>query len=303
MNQYVRASSLLLPVLATLLLLNCSQINAAGSVMPWMCLERCGANATTIAAHIDDLRRHRAVIDSVSFEWLDLGPQGSVIDNNFTDVAPTLNTFAKTFGMITTVNLTYIRQCIFNKSAATSFLVQVANRAVAKNLTGINFDWEPNDASGSAGTNDAIAYANFLLLARQIMTSISATRPIVVSADVAEWTAILSNWTAVSAAMSAAISNAPLGAVIPMSTYTYDNDLFISRLQKAVKEIDVNVLRVGLMTWTDNNPPVMNRTEIEFRFGALAYANICRIAIWVVPIPDIWWKPLSDFKARCSETK
>ncbi len=36
--------------------------------MPWMCLERCGGNASTIQAALDDFKSHSGVLTAVSFE-------------------------------------------------------------------------------------------------------------------------------------------------------------------------------------------------------------------------------------------
>lgn len=51
-----------------------------------MCLERCGGNATSIAADLAAISAHRSSLAAVSFELFNLGPNGTLVVNNLTSV-------------------------------------------------------------------------------------------------------------------------------------------------------------------------------------------------------------------------
>jgi hypothetical protein len=82
-------------------------------VMPWMCLERCGDNATAITAQLhvrpppplftlprlrsfadvglgQALAEHKELISGVAFELFNLGAKGTLVTNNLTQVLPFL---------------------------------------------------------------------------------------------------------------------------------------------------------------------------------------------------------------------
>jgi hypothetical protein len=76
-----------------LLLLPCAALAApadAHFLMPWMCLERCGGNASTIAANLEQLRTYAGLITAASYEEFNLGAGGSLVTNNLTKVGPTI---------------------------------------------------------------------------------------------------------------------------------------------------------------------------------------------------------------------
>ncbi len=57
-------------------------------VMPWVCLERCNFTSAQIAVHVQTILSNADVFDTVSFELYNLGANGSLIRNNFTNVGP-----------------------------------------------------------------------------------------------------------------------------------------------------------------------------------------------------------------------
>jgi hypothetical protein len=78
---------------AALLLLPCAALAApadAHFLMPWMCLERCGGNASSIAANLEQLRTYAGLITAASYEEFNLGAGGSLVTNNLTKVGPTI---------------------------------------------------------------------------------------------------------------------------------------------------------------------------------------------------------------------
>jgi hypothetical protein len=55
-------------------------------LMPWLCLERCGGNATTIAFDLHQIAAKSSVINAAAFELFNLGPNGTLVVNNLTQV-------------------------------------------------------------------------------------------------------------------------------------------------------------------------------------------------------------------------
>ena len=277
------------------------------SIMPWMCLERCGSNATEVQRQINTLAKYPTIINRVSYEWWDLGPSGTLINNGFTDPAPQLRAQIPTvqyYGMVTTVDLTWIREVIYNATNAANFITKISQHAVTRGMAGINFDWEPN-TDGNA--TDAQAYAEFFYQARKTAFHATNYSNLTISVDVGSWNQLW-NWSALSMAMSKPYTCpttgliAPSGEVVPMATYTYDDSLFIPRLKQSVEQVTDHTLVVGLMTWTGNVTQLMNKVDVSYRMGALATLDICHIAIWLVPLPDLWFNFLGDLVARCNGT-
>ena len=56
--------------------------------MPWMCLERCGANSTDIQNNLAQLKQLSPYITKVAFEEFNLGPNGTFVVNYLTHVTP-----------------------------------------------------------------------------------------------------------------------------------------------------------------------------------------------------------------------
>ena len=59
-------------------------------LMPWLCLERCGGNATSIAANVKQVQDNTGTLfTAAAFELFNLGPNGALVKNNLTNVLPT----------------------------------------------------------------------------------------------------------------------------------------------------------------------------------------------------------------------
>ena len=53
-------------------------------VMVWLCLEFCEETQDDINANLDALRKHKNIVSAASFEKYTLGPNSSLIDNQYT---------------------------------------------------------------------------------------------------------------------------------------------------------------------------------------------------------------------------
>ncbi len=54
-------------------------------LMPWMCLERCGGNESSIDANIQQIASN-SIVSAAAFELFNLGPNGALVVNNLTGV-------------------------------------------------------------------------------------------------------------------------------------------------------------------------------------------------------------------------
>jgi hypothetical protein len=65
-------------------------VAAQHTVMPWMCLERCGDDSAAIAAEMNQFATNKTTLNVASFELFNLGPNSTLVVNNFTNVAAPL---------------------------------------------------------------------------------------------------------------------------------------------------------------------------------------------------------------------
>lgn len=135
------------------------------TVMPWLCLERCG-NASTIALNVAQLRTHAALLNDASFEAYDLAPNGSLVNNGFSAVAPALASAGlRTWAMITTVDIYRLRSTFAQPAGGDGFIAQAARECAARRFSGFNIDFEPCQDKRTAhvcNSHDAAAYAAWL---------------------------------------------------------------------------------------------------------------------------------------------
>jgi len=73
-------------VALALYLLAAASCSAHRIVLPWMCLERCGGNSSSIASALDDIEHHSTISSAVAFEKYNLGANSQLVLNNLTDV-------------------------------------------------------------------------------------------------------------------------------------------------------------------------------------------------------------------------
>jgi hypothetical protein len=81
-----------------------SEVQGAKSnkrIMVWMCLERCGFTKNQIQEQIKQIADNKDLIWAVSFEKYNLGPNGTLVVNNLTDVTRDLQQLGlETFPMV-----------------------------------------------------------------------------------------------------------------------------------------------------------------------------------------------------------
>jgi len=131
------------------------------TILPWMCLERCGED---ISSDFNQIITHAFDLGAVSFEAYDLADPGSsapIVWNNFTDVnkqflQSSAGTSLNRLAMITSVNLNWMRELFQNSDL---FISQAVSLATTRNFTGFNIDFEPSTAASS---NDGVEFARFI---------------------------------------------------------------------------------------------------------------------------------------------
>lgn len=277
--------------------------NPKGFVMPWMCLERCGFNASAIRGQIDTMARNADVVQTVSFEWYDLGPNGTLVNNSFTSVAPTLKRLGfVTNAMDTTADLTKMRE-VWASPAVTDQFLHALDATLADviggAIDGVNFDWEP-PAPPTPTPEDGLNYALFLRRARQVLGG--GRSKAFVSVDIATWSAVW-NWSAIRSALTDPADDAagyPRAFIAPMSTYTYNDEQFLLRLANdanAFGNLSPNLV-VGLDAWR-SSPHELSPADVAWRLETIRRAGMCRVGIWEMPLPASWWPALRSFAANC----
>lgn len=269
-----------------------------GFIMPWMCLERCGFSATDATAQIAELEKHKDVVRMVSFEWYQLSQNASVVDNNFTKVDEGLHKAGFiTVAMLCSADLNHMREAFTRPFDVAGALLE-AVLAPGRHIDGINVDFEPTDA---ATTEDAKHYAAFL---RHLKSALNSAGGRFLSADIAEWNKLW-NFTELSQALvqdqqqqtTTMVKQAtPFHALlIPMSTYTYVDRYFVEGLKYSLQTIDDSLLVVGMDTWS-NAPSRFNSTLVQQHLELVAATKrVCRLGIWMTPLPSFWWPLLGRF--------
>lgn len=263
---------------ATLLLLSLLPLAAAKIVFPWMCLERCGDNASQIAFEVEQVTQNASVFTGVAFEDFNLGPNSTLVYNNLTQVAPAIRAAElQPIAMVSSYPyppqfLDYMRDVFASPQA---FIAACLSAARAQGLAGFNVDWEPQ-AGETPTPQDAADYAAFL----STFTAAMHAEGLVVSVDVATWSPI---WDI------PAIAASGVDLVVTMSTYTDDWETWQQELAYFIGAVPRARLVVGLETVRDSDNEPYTTAQLAQRFSALATAGVVQIAVWRSPIPDNWW--------------
>jgi hypothetical protein len=295
MNVYV----FIIDVSLILIGLGVASASAAAPLMamPWLCLERCfNATSTDIAVQIASLKENQDVIDSVSFEQFNLGPNSTLLSNaNLSPVAPALAALGfRTYAMVSSFPyppefITWLRELFAD---LTPFVRQCVSAAQAFNLTGFNLDFEP---TSGATPQDALDYAAFL---RDFSAAMHAHN-LQVTADIAGWNALW-NLTALNETAGANIDR-----FFYMGTYANNFTTFQSQLAKVSAAIRADKLGVGLMNYRGNNiSDVLSDSEVVARFDSvLALPNpVGAIGLWAMPLSDVWYAQLRRWKSGGTST-
>ena len=247
-------------------------------VFPWMCLERCGENASQIAADILQVTVNSSVFSAVAFEDFNLGPNSTLVYNNLTQVAGAVRAARLApYAMISSFPyppqfLDYMRSVFVSPEP---FIQACVAAAKLQGLAGYNIDWEPQ--TGETPTpKDAEDYASFL----STLSSAMHAAGLVVSVDVATWSPI---WNI------SAIASSGVDLVVTMSTYTDDWATWQRELAYFVSTVPAQKLVIGLETVRDSDNEPYTTAELAQRFNALSQAGVTQVAVWRSPIPANWW--------------
>ena len=160
------------------------------------------------------------------------------------------------------------------------------SEALKYGYNGFNVDWEPaNNVPIKPNETDAQNYAKFLDYFSKEMHAINKT----LSVDVATWSKIW-NFTA--------ITMTSIDYVIPMNTYTDNYDTWMNNLNYDIKYIDNNSkLVIGLSTLNLSDDQPFTQQQLQMRLNQLKQDNIDKIAIWRIPLQNVWYQLLQGFVA------
>ncbi|EGC38753.1 hypothetical protein DICPUDRAFT_148531 [Dictyostelium purpureum] len=248
-------------------------------IMPWMGLERTNED---IASDLQQILSLGKMIDTVSFERFNLGPNSTLIINNLTDVQyPLQSSGLKTLPMVSTCCpwgrpevIQYARQLINNPQP---FIDAAVQQALLEGFDGWNIDIEP-----VGGTpEDAVGYANFINQFANELHKNGKTLTVCAATYDPFWNLTLLGQTNVD-------------KIFTMSTYAGSYSGFSNALQFAVNSIPLSKLAVGVMTVDANNNPFTD-PELQQRFELLKTYNIQYLGIWDAPIPSSWIPYLKQF--------
>jgi len=181
------------------------------------------------------------------------------------------------FPMITTVNLTWLRELFTNPNP---FIQAAVQRAKQQNHDGFNIDFEPTDAGTE---DDATAFANFLTQFADALHLHGKSLGVCVASWNTFW-----NFTA--------LTQSTVDKVITMDTYAGDFNDFASALQFAYSHVGNQKLGVGLITSNPNNNQPFSVKELKERFVLIESYGVNEIDIWDTPIPDTFWPLLQNFR-------
>ena len=268
---------------AVLLALSAACANAAAAssnpyvLFPWLCLERCGDNATAIAEQVNQLVVNASLFTGVSFEGYDLGANSTLVYNNFSRVAPAFAAagLGQRQPMITTVSLQKMRQLFANPQPFIDSAI-AALRA-DPSINGYNIDFEPEDDPMPTAA-DAAAYAHFLdTFGKQLHAAGSYQLTVAVALWSPLWNLTL-------------IGATDVDFVIQMGTYIGNFSIWQHEFAELLANVPVSKAVVGLETTDDDQGGrPFTDAELALRFNAIEAAGVRAVGIWASPIPDNWW--------------
>jgi hypothetical protein len=261
-----------------MVLLACLLLGVAGAaksgqgkrVRPWMCLERCDFTSSDIEDHLHQIESNLDVITGVSFEMFNLGPEGVLVANDLTEVYQELQMMnLETFAMVSSYPyppefIDYMRFVFKNPK---DFVAATIKQGSALGLTGFNCDFEP---IGNITAQDASDYAAFLTYWATSLHKYDMQ----LTVDVASWSIL---WD------FEALAETAVDTVMTMSTYTNNDTSWARQLQKALDNIPLTKLGIGLQDDQDIN---MTSSQITQRLRSLDKAGVTEVDIWKMPLAD-----------------
>jgi len=249
---------------------------------PWMCLERCGDSPADIAAQLAQLAANASSFNAVQFEAFNLGPNGTLVVNGLTDVGPAVRALGlEAWAMVSSFpyppQFLYWMRALF--AAPDGFIAACVAEVEARALAGLHIDLEPGGGGGrpSATPQDALDYAAFLSALAAALHAKGAR----LSVAAASWSPIW-NLTALGAS--------GVDLVEFMGTYTHDFATWEAQLAEAVAAVPLDKLVVGLETG------VVNATELQLRLAPLKRANVRKLGVWRLGVPEEWWPFLDAWR-------
>eukprot|EP01006_Ploeotia_vitrea_P060021 TRINITY_DN75169_c0_g1_i1.p1 TRINITY_DN75169_c0_g1~~TRINITY_DN75169_c0_g1_i1.p1 ORF type:complete len:291 (+),score=129.49 TRINITY_DN75169_c0_g1_i1:3-875(+) len=263
----------------------CGDVEAAGgkTVMPWMCLQRCGRTEKQIKASLASFKERRDLVSAVSFEMYNLGADGALVLNSdlYPVVGPLTQMGVQTFPMVSSYPyppqfLDWMRALWTNQEVGDRFIDQLVTQAKQYQHSGYNIDWEPT--SRNATLEDAQQYAAFLDRMAQQLKQRANLR---VTVDISSWSNIWHNWTA--------LADTAVDRVITMSTYTNNFTTFSTNVKRGVDQIGVDKLGVGLASYNLATNQSFSLAEVKERFALIAQLDVQEVDIWRAPIPAAFW--------------
>ena len=255
-----------------------NRVRNNNQVLFWMGLERTEEN---IPYDLGQAAIHSASeqLTQISYEAYNLGASSQFVDNHFYNVVPFLKTLPKLnslYPMITTVNIPYLTQLLQSQETMDIFIQQAVKQIQSVNVTGYNIDFEPdrNDAS----TKLAPSFATFLNRFSDALHGVGKK----LTVCIASWSYFWS-WDL--------ITKTRVDKVITMDTYATHSDTFDHFFDKAIKNIPIDKLGLGLMY-----DPSVNQTELERRIKVIEQAGISEIDVWMFQnTTSMWWNAMFEF--------
>jgi hypothetical protein len=248
-------------------------VGSAPRSIVWMCLERCNDSP---ADGLAEIARNKRLLTGVSYEQYDLGP-GQLVDNGFTDVGPAIAAMGlERWPMITTANNSLLLELFWGPDhASPPVLQQAVAVAVAKNLTGFDLDFEPDDDMREI---DAVRYVRFLDMFAAALHAEGKR----LSVDVASWNHLW-NFTL--------LAGSRVDMIHQMDTYCC-NDNFTewqNVFARSAAVFPARMLSVGLIT----EMPQLDQANLTMRLKYLTAHNISSAAYWKLPMPQAYWDAIA----------
>ncbi|EFA83317.1 hypothetical protein PPL_04107 [Heterostelium album PN500] len=268
----------LLVSLVLLVFCLCNLTESKNGVMPWMGLERTNESISDDLQQIESIQ---SLLTLVAYERFNLGPNSTLINNNFTNVLPNITSYGlKGLSMISTYpwgrpeTIEWCRQLFENPQP---FIDSAIQYSLTEGFYGYNVDIEPIGGN----EDDAVAYAEFIDSFSRQMHQHNKILTVAAATYDPFWNLTLLGQTEVD-------------LIFTMSTYTSNITTFTKNLNFAIDSIPLERLAIGLETVDNNNNPYPS-DQLALRFDLIEQANINNIGIWSSPLPDNWLPFLKQY--------
>jgi len=144
---------------------------------------------------------------------------------------------------------------------------------------GYNVDFEPDTG---VTKDDSIAYAAFLNKFADVLHAHGLSLMV----SIASWTPLW-NWPL--------LSSTNVDKLQVMSTYAGNPNTWKRYFDKAISEINLKKLGIGLETVNPDTNQPLSEDELQFRFTNIISGKVSEIDIWDSPLMDNWWPYLESY--------